>query len=747
MVRKDSLNELKAALRAVDGGVLGKIAYDLVSRAADPIKDDPYARRIRVAVEEYAASPEGPMLLETVAMFAHKEKRRPLFPRRARDVAKDAMAGAEEISVEAWAKTLLREVELTYYRDETRQAFLLLLGEVQRAAADYWKGLLDTGNLAVADYVAESSGAEGEEKEMLKDEVRDYLFASSVAPMSESSPLKTRILECNYCGRKISPKDLTPMKIAGVWGYDCPCGATLTFGEYTDDGRKWAKEFDRKLDAVLREIAACGERLDEVLGEIAAAQRRFLGQVRSRRQKLFEVTHAPDIDEDIVVDYARLLLELVPDDVLANFYVLVSENNSLVVNRFLDTLDVRACGSDAVCAMLDYLVEPLEPRMEGALLSLVDRAFAEGVFDRGTHTKYMTAIQEGKYFDPLAEYDLFIAYKSADRAEVEILRRELEGQELTCFVSYRDLPHGRGSGGINYWNRLKLAMDNSRGIVFVSTPNSRSLKCDAIHREDETVDSGEGELYYFEKHFPREEKIRIEYRPPSDVDKPAPRSIQHFLKRFFGTVHYCTTPEDVADLANKFLYPDLYREAELPSEPAFAPAHKRPAADGTEHGKTKERGGMSEEAPSAPPKKRVAKGSGKKSAEAEHGQDVPPPSPPGSFQIESGVLKKFVGEETEVAVPEGVREIGEDAFSNCTALRRVVLPSTVTAVRGWAFWGCSGLESITLPATVSEIGWSAFLGCTHLKTVLFAGSKGAWEKVRVDLLNEDLKRAKVIFSE
>lgn len=40
-------------------------------------------------------------------------------------------------------------------------------------------------------------------------------------------------------------------------------------------------------------------------------------------------------------------------------------------------------------------------------------------------------------------------------------------------------------------------------------------------------------------------------------------------------------------------------------------------------------------------------------------------SKPEDFVIEIGVLKKYVGTDTEVVIPDGVTSIGDDAFNYC----------------------------------------------------------------------------------
>jgi hypothetical protein len=70
-----------------------------------------------------------------------------------------------------------------------------------------------------------------------------------------------------------------------------------------------------------------------------------------------------------------------------------------------------------------------------------------------------------------------------------------------------------------------------------------------------------------------------------------------------------------------------------------------------------------------------------------------------------------------IVVPEGVTEIGMDAFIECYKLHDIELPSTLKKISRGAFWECRELEEIHIPASVISIGEYAFFHCEKLKDI------------------------------
>ncbi len=109
------------------------------------------------------------------------------------------------------------------------------------------------------------------------------------------------------------------------------------------------------------------------------------------------------------------------------------------------------------------------------------------------------------------------------------------------------------------------------------------------------------------------------------------------------------------------------------------------------------------------------------------------------FSKDKKTLVAYLGKETAYTVPssvekiadsafygaatlksisaDGVKEIGEKAFENCTSLQSFSIPTSITKIEYAAFAGCTSLSSVTVPSEVKSIGSYAFGGCTSLESV------------------------------
>ena len=92
------------------------------------------------------------------------------------------------------------------------------------------------------------------------------------------------------------------------------------------------------------------------------------------------------------------------------------------------------------------------------------------------------------------------------------------------------------------------------------------------------------------------------------------------------------------------------------------------------------------------------------------------------FEIENGILKAYTGTANEVTVPEGVTEIGDDAFKGMANLLKVKLPESVRKIGDRAFKGCRQLNEVNFPEGLAEIGEYAFHRCHCMEEMIFPAS-------------------------
>ena len=84
------------------------------------------------------------------------------------------------------------------------------------------------------------------------------------------------------------------------------------------------------------------------------------------------------------------------------------------------------------------------------------------------------------------------------------------------------------------------------------------------------------------------------------------------------------------------------------------------------------------------------------------------------FRIFGDILNKYVGEEKEVVVSEGVTAIESKAFAECRKIKSVTIPASVNHIRHSAFENCKALASINLHEGELAIADYAFKGCNKL---------------------------------
>ena len=76
----------------------------------------------------------------------------------------------------------------------------------------------------------------------------------------------------------------------------------------------------------------------------------------------------------------------------------------------------------------------------------------------------------------------------------------------------------------------------------------------------------------------------------------------------------------------------------------------------------------------------------------------------------------------KITIPQSVTAIYNDAFAFCHSLESVYLPDSVTYMGSYMFWGCSKLKNVRLPKEIDNIPTGAFMSCESLENVTFPSS-------------------------
>ena len=100
-------------------------------------------------------------------------------------------------------------------------------------------------------------------------------------------------------------------------------------------------------------------------------------------------------------------------------------------------------------------------------------------------------------------------------------------------------------------------------------------------------------------------------------------------------------------------------------------------------------------------------------------QDVTEVKLPDSLIIIGDYAFRGIPNLTEVTIPKNVENIGVGVFEECSALTRIELSDSLYDIGNGAFRGCTSLTDITLPDRMTQIRSGLFYGCTGLKNVNF----------------------------
>lgn len=92
------------------------------------------------------------------------------------------------------------------------------------------------------------------------------------------------------------------------------------------------------------------------------------------------------------------------------------------------------------------------------------------------------------------------------------------------------------------------------------------------------------------------------------------------------------------------------------------------------------------------------------------------------FVVEHGWLKKYIGNENHLIIPETVILISKNAFADNKFIESVIITKNVFKIDAEAFINCPELVSVTIPKTVKFVSSVAFINCPKLKLYCFRDS-------------------------
>ena len=86
---------------------------------------------------------------------------------------------------------------------------------------------------------------------------------------------------------------------------------------------------------------------------------------------------------------------------------------------------------------------------------------------------------------------------------------------------------------------------------------------------------------------------------------------------------------------------------------------------------------------------------------------------------------KKCGNITTYSIPNGVKEIADNAFYNQNKMTQITLPNTLEKI-GSSFQFCSSLTSVEIPSSVTSIGAKCFTSCgNNLREIRIHKPKGS----------------------
>ena len=104
------------------------------------------------------------------------------------------------------------------------------------------------------------------------------------------------------------------------------------------------------------------------------------------------------------------------------------------------------------------------------------------------------------------------------------------------------------------------------------------------------------------------------------------------------------------------------------------------------------------------------------------------------FVIENGELKEYIGNDTEVVIPNSVKKIAAKAFCTRNTFKNITIPDTVGEIEEYAFSFCPSIECVTIKSAGIKIPSKAFYLTSVIEFVLPEGFLATEENRSVSFL-------------
>ena len=433
------------------------------------------------------------------------------------------------------------------------------------------------------------------------------------------------------------------------------CGAPL---KKTSEGYRC-----RHCDSRFTEIVAKKE--DDLLAVLDKEKQEYIA---NRRQLLWEAITEKYLSGEKIIGICREIRLYLPNDFMARFFEAANDENPLVVNDYLSSVD-----KDDIMPyryiVADWFVRTAQAAQIAAANGFVESYFMDDELKRNEYLSSLRDIEkrlnEGEY-NPYVSRDVFLAYAPQDVETAEEIVKSLESKGLSCYAEYRNFRPGFRAKERRD-EELRIAFSNCRYFVFVCTENSKEI-------------SGAFLPSSAQECFSKPSFCYVAYEPKWT-------SVQiRMFERFFGQKNlWAYSKDSLLETIGRLKSNDLFEE-NLKKDFTVA---------------------------------RTAIGLEIKGVKDDTVEEINIPYGVASI---AGCAFKDCKQLRKVTFSESVTNIGKHAFEGCVNLTRIDFGNGITQIDNYAFTRCEKLIELTLPKTLTYLGDGVFANCDSLEKVTIESS-------------------------